>query len=507
MSELEASDVEVIRTGDDVAEASPAGRRQTVARGTIINSVFLIGLGVLNLLKAFIVAGFLTAAEFGVWSILFLTVAFVGAIKAAAVSDKYVQQDEPDQELAFQKAFTLELLSAIAMTLAMCALAPILALVYGDDELLLPGLALALLLLPLAMQAGTISVYYRRMQFLRQRLLLAIDPVVSFAVTVALAAADFGYWSLVIGSLAGTCAGALVALVACPYPIRMRFDRATLREYFTFSWPLVLAVGVGLLIAQLSVFFGDLALGLAGAGAIGLAATYQSYADRVDAVITAALYPAICRVADRRELMLEAFIKSNRLALMWGVPFGIGLALFAGDLIEFGIGEQWASALFLFQVFGVLAAVNHIGFNWTAFFRAVGDTRPIAVTTVAAFVAFCAAAVPGVLIEGLDGFAIGMVVVAIVSLTARFLYLARLFPGLRILRHMVRAMAPTVPAALAVLAVRAMDGGERTPGMAFAELGLYIAVTIVATLLFERRLLREARGYLRARPERRLSPA
>ena len=36
-------------------------------------------------------------------------------------------------------------------------------------------------------------------------------------------------------------------------------------------------------------------------------------------------------------------MKSNRLALMWGVPFGVGLTLFAADLVEFGIGEEWAS--------------------------------------------------------------------------------------------------------------------------------------------------------------------
>ena len=506
MSELEGTDAELIRTGEEVAETQPPGRRRVVARGTIINSVFLIGLGALNLLKAFIVAAFLTAAEFGVWSILFLAVAFVGAIKAAAVSDKYVQQDEPDQLVAFQKAFTLELLSGAAITVVMLLISPLLALAYGEDELLLPGLALSLLLIPLSIEAGAISVYYRRMEFLRQRLLLSVDPVVSFVVTIALAVAGLGYWSLVVGSLAGTIAGAIAGLAACPYPIRLRFDRVTLREYFSFSWPLMVAVGLGLLIAQLSVFFGDVALGLAGAGAIGLAATYQAYADRVDAVISAAMYPAICRVKERRDVMFEAFVKSNRLALMWGVPFGAALALFAADLIEFGIGDEWESALVLFQVFGVLAAINHIGFNWTAFFRAIGDTRPIAVVTALAFVAFCASAVPLVLIDGLDGYAIGMAVTTTVALAARFVYLTRLFPALNLARYALRAIAPTVPAVLAVLAVRATTG-ERTLELALLELGLYVVVTVIATVLFERPLLREALSYLRAAPEPRLRAA
>ena len=36
-------------------------------------------------------------------------------------------------------------------------------------------------------------------------------------------------------------------------------------------------------------------------------------------------------------------------------------------------------AIPLIQAFGLTAALNQIGFNWTAFFRALGDTRPIAV--------------------------------------------------------------------------------------------------------------------------------
>jgi O-antigen/teichoic acid export membrane protein len=488
------------------APSLAAGRRRAVARGTVINSIFLIGLGALNLLKAFVVAAFLTTAEFGVWSILFLALAFIASIKAVVVADKYVQQEEPDQELAFQKAFTLELLSSGMLMVAMAVLAPVLALVYGQPELLLPGLALALLLPPAALQQAPISVFYRRMEFLRQRLLLSIDPVVSFVVTITLAVAGLGYWSLVIGALAGTVTGAGVALAACPYRIALRYDPDTMREYLTFSWPLALAVAAGLGIAQLSMFFGELALGLAGAGAIGLAAAYSSYTDRVDAVISAALYPAICRVRDRSSLLLEAFTKSNRLALMWGVPFGVGLTLFAADLIEFGIGERWSEALILFQVFGVLAAVSHIGFNWTAFYRAVGDTRPIAVVTIAAFVAFLAAAVPLLFIYGLDGFAVGMAVSVAVSLTGRWIYLARLFPGLDIARHSLRAIAPTVPAVLAVLAVRAGLGGERSLELALGELGVYVAVTALATILLERELLREALSYLRG-PRGQLHPA
>jgi PST family polysaccharide transporter len=472
------------------------GRRRLAARGVVINSGFLIAIGTLNLLKGVIVAGFLTVSEFGIWAIIVLAITIIAVIKQVTVGDKYIQQDEADQEAAFQKAFTLELASAGIMMLICAGIAPLLALIYDETQLIAPMLVLSLILPGLALQSP-VWVFYRRMDFFRQRILTAIDPVVGFVVTIALAIAGLGYWSLIIGMVVGSWAGGAVAILKREYPLRLRFDGATLRDYASFSWPLVVAAAAGLGIAQISVYVGDLALGLAGAGAIGLAAGFSSYTDRVDAVVTQAIYPAICRVTGRRELLFEAFVKSNRLALMWGVPFGIGLSLFAADLIEFGIGEEWSEALILLQVFGITAAINHIGFNWGAFYRANGETKPIAVVTLLAFCAFCVTAVPLIFSDGLAGFAAGIAIATVVSLIGRFYYLAKLFPAFAIVRHILRAIAPTIPAAAAVLLIRVATDADRTLDLALFELAVYVAVTAAMTWVLERPLLREATSYLR----------
>jgi hypothetical protein len=84
-----------------------------------------------------------------------------------------------------------------------------------------------------------------------------------------------------------------------------------------------------------------------------------------------------------------------------------------------------------------------------------------------------------------------------VTLVGRAVYLVRLFPGFPLARHALRAVAPTVPAAGAVLLARAVEGSGRSAGLAVAELLLYLAITTVATALLERPLLREVAGYLR----------
>jgi peptidoglycan biosynthesis protein MviN/MurJ (putative lipid II flippase) len=145
----------------------------------------------------------------------------------------------------------------------------------------------------------------------------------------------------------------------------------------------------------------------------------------------------------------------------------------------------------------VQAAINHIGFNWTAYFRARGDTRPMAVAAVGSMIAFLLIGLPLLFLFGLTGFALAVGVQGFVNVLFRAYYLRRLFHGFAFMRHAMRAFIPTIPAALVVLALRVAESGGRSLGMALGELFTYLAVTGVVTWLFESRLLREAAGYVR----------
>jgi O-antigen/teichoic acid export membrane protein len=485
---------------DELAErAGPSpDLRRRAARGTMINGVFLIALTALGLVRGFVLARFLTRDDYGIWAILVTSFGTLVFLKEVGVSDKYIQQADLDQEAAFQRAFTIELIMTGAVTLLIGAAIPLVAWAYGRWEIVPVGFVGLLAIPALAFQAP-LWIWYRRMDYLKQRLLSAADPIVGFVVAVGLAIAGAGYWALVLGLLAGALSTSVLAVATSPYRLRVNLDGAVAREYLRFSLPLLGASMAGLIIAQGSIVATSATLGVAGAGVVALASTVIQFADRVDAIITGTLYPAICRVADRTDVLFESFVKSNRLALMWAMPFGVGLALFADELVRFGIGERWHAAIPLLRAFGLIAAFNHLGFNWTAYFRARSDTRPIAVASAITTVAFVLVTLPLLIFGGLQGFAYGMAVMAAVQLTCRGFYLRRLFDGFRLLPHALRAVTPVMPAALAVLAVRALDPGPHGAAVAAAQLVLFAALVAVCTVVAERALLREALGYLRSR--------
>jgi PST family polysaccharide transporter len=464
----------------------------------VVNAVFLVALSALGLVRGFVLAAFLSREDYGIWGILLVGLGTLAWLKQVGIGDKYIQQDEPDQQRAFQKAFTLEAIFTTILSVLLALMLPVLAVVYGRWDIVVPGLVL-ILVLPAGVLQAPLWVYYRDMDFLRQRVLQAADPIVGLIAAVALAAAGAGYWALILSVVAGSWVAAAIAIRTSPFPLRFVYERGSVRSYAEFSWPLFVASFSSMLTAQAVILLSNWRVGIAAAGSITLAAQVTQFTDRVDQVVTGTLYPAICAAKDRTDVLFESFVKSNRLALMWALPFGLAVTLFAADLVHFALGDEWIPAIGVLEVFGVTAALGQLGFNWDAYFRARGDTRPMAVASALAAVGFFAAGVPLLLSEGIVGIALGISAQVAVLVVCRAVFLARLFDGFAMARHAARSLVPIVPPVALVLGLRALETGSRTEIEAVGELIAFSVTAITATLVLERALVREALGYVRSR--------
>jgi O-antigen/teichoic acid export membrane protein len=482
-------------------EIGPGGLRGRVARGTVINSVFMLGVNVLTLVQGLLLAGLLGAAEYGLWGLLTVTFGTLFVLARIGLNDKYIQQDHPDQRAAFEVAFTLQSMLCGLFTVIAIVAIPLFSLLYEEPRILLPGLLLAFGMPMIALQTP-IWIFYRRLEFMKQRLLMSVLPVVTFVVTVSLALSGVGFWSIVIGTFTGLVASTAVAVRVSPYPLRFRYQKGIIREYATFSWPLFIASISAVLMFQIPLTLAARSLGAAAVGAITLALQISQYTRRVDTIVTDSLYPAICAVKDRGDLLFEAFSKSNRLAILWAFPVGIGAAIFADPAVPMILGNGWELAVPLVQVLGLSAAVDQIGFNWTAFARARGETKVLAVAAVVSMVAGLAVGVPLLLSIGLNGFAIGLAAAALASLAVRIAYLTNLFPRLGMVRHVAGAIWPTLSALALIGLERVILGGADSPQRLLAEVGVYVGVVALATATKERSLMRESLAYLRGSTSR-----
>jgi O-antigen/teichoic acid export membrane protein len=475
--------------------------RTRTVRGVAINSGFLILVEALSLAQGLIVARLLGPRQIGLYGIVSITVLTLIALKQVGIDEAYVQQDETDQELEFQRAFTLELILSGLFSLVIVVAAPILVAVYGDHRLLLLTIALAYLPLAFALQAP-LWIFFRRMDFVRQRALQALVPVVTFAVTVPLVLVHVGVWSLVIGAVAGNAASVVLSIRLSPYKLALRYDRQATRRYAAFSWPILVVTACGLVINQGQVLALKLNGGLAGAGFLALAMTLTRYADRADQVISPAIYPAICAVRERRDTLEQIFSAASRSAAIWALGLGALFVLFAPDLVQFALGSRWEGATVLLQGLAAAAAIYQFGFSWIAFARGMGRTRPPALEAVVAVTGFLVLAVPALAIWGRTEFVIALGISGLCILVVRAHYIRELLPGVALGRLAARAIWPLFPAAAAALAIRfALWGGHRPLGQAIGELVAFLAVYAAATLAAERGLVRDLRAAARVAPE------
>jgi PST family polysaccharide transporter/lipopolysaccharide exporter len=464
--------------------------RRRTARGLLVNGAFLSGAELLVLAQGLIVTALLGPREIGLYGIVTTTAMTVVALRRIGIDEAFVQQSEEHQEEEFQRAFTLELVVGAAFSLVLLVAAPLVALAYDDDRLLPLMLAVAYLPTAMALQAP-VWVFFRRMDFVRTRALQAVTPVVTFAVTVPLAIAGVGVWSLVIGPFVGNTAAIAAAIVVSPYRLRLHFDPEARRRYFRFSWPIFVSAVAVLLYQQGQILAFNIDGGLAAAGFITLAVTLTRYADRADQIIATTLYPALVVVKDRLRTLEEMFVKSNRVALMWVLPFCAGCILFAGDLVHFVLGDEWQPAVLLVQGLAGAAAVQQVGYNWFTFYRARGDSARQAVESVAMAATFLGVAVPALFIWGVDGFVAARIGTAALVLLVRRHYVRRLL-GVELITLGARAAVPVAASAGVVLLVRALVwSGERTATHATVDLVLFGVLTVAFTWIAERVLVRE----------------
>jgi O-antigen/teichoic acid export membrane protein len=481
--------------------------RRRTARGAMVNGLFLGGGEALMLAQGLIVTILLGPKAIGLYGIVTITAMTIVALKRVGIDEAYVQNESGDGEAEFQRAFTLELGISLVLMLVIMASAPIVALAYGDWRLLPLTLAVSYLPVAFALQSPS-WIFFRRMDFLRQRILQFVIPVVTICVTVPLAALGVGVWSLVIGPFVGNSVGALAAIKVSPYRLGIRLDREARRRYLAFSWPIFATALALLAVQQGQVLAFDLHSGLAAAGFITLAYTLTRYADRADQIVTTTIYPAICVVRDRIPTLEVLFAKSNRISMFFSLPFCTGFVLFAPDLVRFVLGHEWDPAAILLQGLAAAAALQQLGYNWFAFYRARGQSWPQAVESAVLVAGFAALAVPGLIVWGSNGFVAGRIATAVLMLGVRRRYLRRLLPGVSLERLALRGAAPVAAGTAAALVLRyALWGGHRSLGQAIAEIVLFVGVTAAVTWLAERSLLRESGGYLRgaagaSQPER-----
>lgn len=327
-----------------------------------------------------ILARLLAPEAFGVVATVTMIVSFADMLANAGFQNYLVQRefrDEKHKSDSTNVAFWTNLGISLCLWIAIAIFSEPIANLVGN-----PGLGLVLTVacvqLPItALSSIQTSLYRRTFDYKTLFTMRLITVSIPFVVTIPLALMGWSYWSLIIGTICGALANAIILTFKSPWKPSLFYELKLLKEMFNFSaWSLMEAISIWLtgwidifiIGSVLTVYF------------LGLYRTSVTMVAGILSIITAAttplLFSALSRLQNDDEAFNKMFFTMQRIVAYFVLPLGAGIFLYSDVATRLLLGSQWTEASSIIGIWAVTSAfVIVLGHYSSEVYRAKGLPR------------------------------------------------------------------------------------------------------------------------------------
>jgi PST family polysaccharide transporter len=315
-----------------------------------------VGGRLLVLVSTVVLARVLVPADFGVVALALTFMVFLDTVKDLGLGQALIVVPDDRLSSATQTAFCWSLLLGMVLSAATALVAPVAAGFFGEPQLQALLAVLGLNFLLRSFGATHLALARRSLDFRSRTMSETCDVLVRGIVSISLAVAGLGAWSLVLGYLAGTAAAVVMIWLRVPWRPARRVSTDHLREMLSFGGLLTL-VDVGQAFAhEIDYLFIGRVLGAAPLGLYSIAFRLpELLIINLSIVAGTVLFPAYAKL-DRARLS-DAFLLSLRYTAIVVLPMAIGLGLLARPVVLTLFGDQWEAAIPVMQVLCAYAVV------------------------------------------------------------------------------------------------------------------------------------------------------
>ena len=293
-----------------------------------------------------LLARLLTPADFGIVTLAYVVLGFVGPLNDLGIGAALVQRVELT-ERHLRVAFTSSLGLGLAVALGMVAAAPAAARLLGDTAVtpVLRTLSLAFVISSTATVAD--AMLQRRLDFKRQSFVDTGSHLLGYGgVAITLALLGYGVWSLVWGALVQALGAATAQLAIVRHPMRPLLARRELRDLLHFGFGSTVNALVSYVALNGDNFVVGRWIGAAGLGLYSRAYGLMNLPHTLFAsVVTRVLFPAFSRAQGDPARLRRAYLLVTGLTAMIAAPAMGTLAVAAPHLVLGLYGPQWSGVV------------------------------------------------------------------------------------------------------------------------------------------------------------------
>jgi O-antigen/teichoic acid export membrane protein len=399
MSEID----EITERPDDDAQADLAANVRHGVMWSLLNN---LSSRLASIVSGIVLARLLVPEDYGVFAVALVVLAALLSMNELGVSVAIVRWQHGVERIA-PTVTTLAVVTSVGLYVGCFLAAPTIA-----SALNAPAATNIIRVLGLGVLfdgAASVSAAFITRAF-DQRKRMRID-LISFAIgtslSVGLAVAGWGGWSIALGFLLTSVVAAGLNILWTPTRIGPGYDRAIARELLAFGLPL--AAASLLLFALLNVDYIVVGnqLDAEQLGIYLLAFNLSSWPiGLVSVAIRRVSLAGFSRIADDRRRAGQTFAQALGVVLAVTLPMCVLLASYARPLIEVFYGAKWLPAADVVSWLCVLACVRIIAELGYDYLVAMGRTRPNLVLQIVWFVAL----VPALTIGARTGETVGVAI-------------------------------------------------------------------------------------------------
>ncbi|HTV24463.1 MAG TPA: oligosaccharide flippase family protein [Polyangiaceae bacterium] len=348
---------------------------QRAARSALWGAVENGGLAVVSFASLIIYSRFLSATDFGLFSVVLSVIELLGVVVSMLFHDALVQREHVTRR-HYDAAFTFTL----GLSLTLAALCALLAPWFGrlvHSDVAAHALRWTALALPCAAAAATLVPEQRReLSFRPLALRSLVGRLTGSLIGISLVCWGVGMWALVAQHVLVAFTGSLVIWAMASTRPRLRWAGAELRELLGFGVYAIGSLFVGFAVRRVFTILVGVELGGESAGYLSLAfrAVDVLWAISAGAMSQVAL-PVLSRLQNDRERLERSYRAAIELACLLLYPTFLGIAVVAPEVVELLFGRGWARAVPYVSALALLIVVMVPRVLGTTLLGAVGRPR------------------------------------------------------------------------------------------------------------------------------------
>jgi len=308
-----------------------------------------------------ILARNLGADDYGVVGIAMIVIGFLGRFSDIGMTAALVQRPRIDERV-LETAQTLNLILAAVLFACALAAAPFMAVVFKNYAVPQVVSVLACSLLISAIGFLPSALLTREMRFAALRMPFVTGAVIRGIVAVSCALTGWKYWSLVMGTLAGTLTTALLLRVVRPIKVKWWVDRGVGLQLLHFGLPLWFSGLLVFLVFNIDNFVIGSFMGATQLGFYTVALTWATFGcSTVYETVHSVLFPRFSQVQHSRAELAAMYYRSFRAVMFAAVMANAVLFAIADGFLVTVLGKgnpRWLPALYPLQILCVYGAIR-----------------------------------------------------------------------------------------------------------------------------------------------------